>query len=316
MRLLKWLFQPAYLVLIIVLVALYVNREAVFPEDVAESLEAEALTARVDSLVERFRADSEVAVAPLQQDEVESVSLSEDTAVSPAEDAVVSPVEDALVSPAEDAVASPTEVAVASMPASSESGDPQQPGSVAGQATAEPTDELAEESQPMAQSMAEAEPVIETVNDEAPGHTEQATAQSDSSVIDEAVAVEQPVAQSSVAADTLVSPEPASSEPAGAPSPLAVWRAARSAVWQGDLNSAVMQYRQLIAVQPDNYDAYGEMGNVLLAQANVAAAVEAYVAAARLIRQSGNTEMAYRLAAVVGRLDPQQGRALHDEFSR
>jgi hypothetical protein len=37
-RLLKWLFQPAYLLLIIVVVALYVNREAVFPEEVAESL--------------------------------------------------------------------------------------------------------------------------------------------------------------------------------------------------------------------------------------------------------------------------------------
>ena len=52
MRLLKWLFQPAYLLLIIVLVALYVNRGLVFPEEVAESLEAEALVARVDELVE------------------------------------------------------------------------------------------------------------------------------------------------------------------------------------------------------------------------------------------------------------------------
>ena len=49
MRLLKWLFQPAYVLLIIVVVALYVNREAVFPEKVAESLEAEALVARIST---------------------------------------------------------------------------------------------------------------------------------------------------------------------------------------------------------------------------------------------------------------------------
>ena len=75
-------------------------------------------------------------------------------------------------------------------------------------------------------------------------------------------------------------------------------------------------YRTLIAIQPGNYDAYGEMGNVLLAQSKVAAAVEAYVSAAKLIYQSGNIEMARRLASVVMQLDEGQGRALFNEFSQ
>ena len=97
-------------------------------------------------------------------------------------------------------------------------------------------------------------------------------------------------------------------------SPLSIWRAARAAVWQGDLNAAVAHYRQLIVQQPNNDDAYGEMGNVLLAQSDVAAAVEAYVAAARLIRQSGNQQMARRMVGVVGSLDEARGQALYYEF--
>ena len=117
-----------------------------------------------------------------------------------------------------------------------------------------------------------------------------------------------------LAEDTAVS----STVPVASPtvSPLSTWRAARSAVWQGDLNGAVAHYRQLIAQQPNNYDAYGEMGNVLLAQSEVGAAVKAYVAAARLIRQSGNQQMARRLVGVVATLDEVQGRALYNEFNQ
>jgi hypothetical protein len=111
-------------------------------------------------------------------------------------------------------------------------------------------------------------------------------------------------------------PETPSLQTAETVSPLAIWHAARTAVWQGDLIGAVSHYRQLIAVQPDNYDAYGEMGNVLLAQSEGTAAVEAYVNAARLIYRSGNIEMARRLAGVIAQLDEVQGRALFNEFSQ
>jgi len=98
--------------------------------------------------------------------------------------------------------------------------------------------------------------------------------------------------------------------------PLTLWRAARNAVWQGDLDGAVAKYHQLISAQPDNYDAHGEMGNVLLAQSNVTGAIESYVKAARLIYRSGNPKMAFALANVVGKLDNEQGRALYNEFSQ
>jgi hypothetical protein len=54
---------------------------------------------------------------------------------------------------------------------------------------------------------------------------------------------------------------------------------------------------------------------VLLAQADVAAAVEAYATAARLIRKAGHPQMAYRLAGIVAEMDEEQGRALLGEFS-
>ena len=79
MRVLKWLFQPVYLLLIIVIVALYVNREAIFSDEVAESLEAEALVGKVDALVERLRADAqyEAPKNEVNEDVAQVISLPE-----------------------------------------------------------------------------------------------------------------------------------------------------------------------------------------------------------------------------------------------
>ena len=250
MRLLKWLFQPAYLLLIIVIVALYVNREAVFPEEVAESLEAEALVAKIEDMTNGLREDVEEALESTDtaDEVVEEVAAEEATAVAEAETSVEEPAPVAEVEAetvAEDAPAMPAE-----------------------------------------------EPVVQEVTEEQPSEPE--------------VAQPEPVQE----------PVEASAQAAPQQHPLTLWQQARSAVWQGDLDAAVSRYQELIAIEPDNYDAYGEMGNVLLAQSKAEAAAEAYAMAARLIYRSGNREIAYRVADIVLQLDPRQAEGLRREFAR
>ncbi len=258
MRVLKWLFHPVYLLIIIVIFALYVNRDALFSEEVAESLEVEALVSKVDELAERLRSDAEAepttALPEIAETEVADKSVNE----------------------ASDAVA---EVASSPVP--------------------EATESVTDESASVAESVAEeSAPVAEVVS--AVSNAESTSLQSESQL--EPLAVVTEIESSTVPGEVAVA------------SPLSVWQSARAAVWQGDLSGAVAQYRQLVAQQPDNYDAYGEMGNVLLAQSDVAAAVDAYVKAARLIHQSGNQRMARHLVGVVASLDEAQGQLLYNEF--
>lgn len=262
MRLLKWLFQPAYLLLIIVLMALYVNREAVFPEEVAASLEAEALVTRVEGLIERLRPQAD----SYTETEGDETALTESSPV-----AIGKAMQEADELIGED----PVDVVSAT--------------EVTEELVAEPVQEtLLTNSDQLADSISATDSEL-PVGDEA-----DISAVEPSAPVSDTGAVE-----------------------ASAPvSALDTWRAARTAVWQGDLGGAILQYQALIAAQPDNYDAYGEMGNVLLAQSNVTAAVEAYVSAARLIQKSGNREMAYRLVNVISKLDAEQARALYDEFAR
>jgi tetratricopeptide (TPR) repeat protein len=278
---LKWLFQPAYLLLIIVLVALYVNREALFPEAVTGSQEAEVLIDKVDTLVARLRSDVEQplpeTLSPVQAGE-SATTQGDDT-----ESAVV-PVGDEIGQQPSQVVPLP-ELApvVAEVPAAATPGADSPVDSEVASTTAEISTLLPEESQGPA-------PV-----DTPPESGLAASASTD----------EPPSFALQVEPTASAAPVP----------PLVIWHAARAAVWQGDLDGAVAHYRQLIAVQPDNFDAYGEMGNVLLAQANVTGAIEAYTAAARLIHQAGHLPMAYRLAGVVAEMDEEQGRALFSEFS-
>lgn len=282
MRLLKWLFQPTYILLIIVLVALYVNREAIFPEEVAESLEAEALIAKAEDVIEQLRNGVAQSIAEAPQTEATSTSVAPQGLVSErdtADDAGASPAETVAedkpttVAVAEDhvTVATPVEenvVAESSAEAAMATTDTQSPLAVAPGVPQTSSDEALEEG-------AETEPLLPIVPPA-------------------------PVV-------------PVASAPAQA---LELWQAARAAVWQGDLDGASRHYHELIALQPQNFDAYGELGNVLLAQNNVPAAIEAYASAARLIRDTGNIEMAYRVVSIVATLDEGRANALNNEFSQ
>ena len=307
MRLLKWLFQPAYLLLIIVVVALYVNREAMFPEQVAESLEAEVLVAKVEGLVERLRSDSDGLVA--EEDKAEAIVLEE----TPEQDSASSVVED------EEPVELTTDTESQNDVVQNE---PAQSDEVVQDDSADVpaiSDAVAETSTATAEAAIAAtdEPAIVQLQ---PTGTDEATTPADADVITTVEPESAPVDSDTIAApqaadsDTLGEEQQADAEEAV--SPLAHWKAARAAVWQGDLAGAVSSYQKLITAQPDNYDAYGEMGNVLLAQSNAQAAADAYATAASLIYRSGNRQMAYRVATIVMALDPARGQALEGEFAR
>ncbi len=286
MRLLKWLFQPAYLLLLIVLAALYVNREVIFSREVAESLEAEALVAQVDGLVDQLQQAPELVTAAID------ASAEDSSAESSPVEVEVAPV-----------VAEATPVEVEAAPVAVEAAP------------------VEVELTPVAVEAAPVEVEAAPVEVEAAPVAVEATA-----VEVEATAVEVEAAPVVAEADPMaveaapveVTSNPMVAEEPSAPAqpPMQLWRAARAAVWQGDLDGAVAHYRRLISAQPDNYDAYGEMGNVLLAQQNVAAAIEAYVSAAELIDRAGHTRMARHLAGVVIYLDEAQGRALVNRLSR
>ncbi|MCW8919054.1 MAG: tetratricopeptide repeat protein [Gammaproteobacteria bacterium] len=297
MRVLKWLFQPVYLLLLIVLVALYVNREVIFSETLTASPQAEELIGKVDTLVARLRPEVE---QPLPATAPHVV----------ADESLLPPVD-----------------GTESSPAPAGDSDRQQPSSVEPSFAQEESEQAESEEAVAAVVVAEAPPSESgSAGGAADGGTVGAEPASPPDGLlafpEEGAPLARPLELDGVAAPPLVisaeepeptpEPLPASSTPVP---PLEIWHAARAAVWQGDLEGAVAHYHQLIAAQPDNFDAYGELGNVLLAQADVAAALEAYTAAARLIHQAGYHEMAYRLAAIVARMDEEQGRALLGEFS-
>lgn len=303
MSLLKWLFQPAYILLIIVLVALYVNRAVVFPEEVAESLEAEALVAKAEGLIEQLRSEADHPAAVETQDagtaKAEStVALAAAPGLAEGGDTFEDKV-DALemqpVVPAAEEVAQP--------PVTAETADTTESGAdvaaVVQSVDGEPLQSVAPDFED--KGVVDTLPVVPSSDEVSPPQTE---------------APSFPLAEGLPDTAAEVAAAPSEDVEAVGAEPLVVWRDARAAVWQGDLDTAVQRYRALIALQPDNYDAHGELGNVLLAQNKVAAAMEAYTAAARLIHHAGHIRMAYRVAGVVASLDEAQGRALFDEFSQ
>lgn len=95
---------------------------------------------------------------------------------------------------------------------------------------------------------------------------------------------------------------------------LSLWMEARHAAWSGRPNKAVAHYRELIAVQPDNYDAHGELGNVLLQLGDTAGAVEAYARSSLLLSRFGHQQAAWYLLGVVSRLDREKAQSLYQEL--
>ena len=93
---------------------------------------------------------------------------------------------------------------------------------------------------------------------------------------------------------------------------LTVWQTARRAAWDGNSDAAVENYRALVNMQPGNYDAYGEMGNVLMQQGDTQGAIEAYSHAALLLGKSGYPQAAWHVMNIVARFDQAKAQQLHE----
>ncbi len=92
----------------------------------------------------------------------------------------------------------------------------------------------------------------------------------------------------------------------------ALWQTARRNAWEGNNDAAIGSYRELIKLQPDNYDVYGEMGNVLIQQGDAAGAVEAYSQAALILGKSGYPQAAWDVMNIVAQLDKDKAQQLHE----
>ncbi|MGB5304666.1 MAG: tetratricopeptide repeat protein [Gammaproteobacteria bacterium] len=90
---------------------------------------------------------------------------------------------------------------------------------------------------------------------------------------------------------------------AKAASPYQLLAAARESFWLRDYEGAERQYRQLIGVEPENPDGYGELGNMYFSQGEWDAAASAYYEAGVRLITAGQLSQASELVDVIRGLD-------------
>ncbi len=82
-----------------------------------------------------------------------------------------------------------------------------------------------------------------------------------------------------------------------------VWITARKAFYQRDYALSEKSYRTVIANTTDNFDAYGELGNVYFNQGKKKEAAAEYFEAAAILAQKGQTRRAKSLLGLLNHLD-------------
>lgn len=93
-------------------------------------------------------------------------------------------------------------------------------------------------------------------------------------------------------------------------------RAARLAFNQGNIDSSIKKYKDLIELDNDEADFHGELGNVYYAKGDWAnAGIEYYAAASRLIEKKKFAQVAY-LQRVIQGLDAERAEKLASELGR
>ena len=117
-------------------------------------------------------------------------------------------------------------------------------------------------------------------------------------------------------------PEPAQAPPAPAETAAqtgdpeselrALWISAREEYHRGNIAQSITNYQQVIANSSDNYDAYGELGNVYLSRGKYREAAGAYYQAAAILVKQGQMGRARSLLPMLERLD----RAKADELNQ
>jgi hypothetical protein len=101
---------------------------------------------------------------------------------------------------------------------------------------------------------------------------------------------------------------PAAREDTGKPYQLLA--TARESFWKHNYAEAETKYRDLIALEPDNPDGYGELGNMYFTRGDWEQAAEAYFNAGKRLVQSGHIQQAGMLVEVIRGLNGSQADEL------
>ena len=89
-----------------------------------------------------------------------------------------------------------------------------------------------------------------------------------------------------------------------------LWISAREEYHRGNIEGSISNYQQVIANSTDNYDAYGELGNVYLSRGKYREAASAYFEAASILVKLGETGRARSLLPMLERLDGNKAAEL------
>lgn len=96
-----------------------------------------------------------------------------------------------------------------------------------------------------------------------------------------------------------------------APSTRELWISAREEYHRGNIEGSISNYQQVIANTSNNYDAYGELGNVYMSRGKYREAAGAYFEAGSILVKQGQTARARTLLPILDRLDRSKADALN-----
>ena len=94
-----------------------------------------------------------------------------------------------------------------------------------------------------------------------------------------------------------------------------LWISAREEYHRGNIDASIRNYQQVIANSSDNFDAYGELGNVYMSRGNYREAASAYFEAAAILVKLGHAGRARSLLPTLGRLDSSKAEELNQLIS-
>jgi len=95
-----------------------------------------------------------------------------------------------------------------------------------------------------------------------------------------------------------------------------LWISAREEYHRGNIDVSIRNYKEVIATSADNYDAYGELGNVYLSRGSDKEAASAYFEAAAILVKKGHIGRASSLLPMLDRLDRARAEELNQLISR
>ncbi len=96
--------------------------------------------------------------------------------------------------------------------------------------------------------------------------------------------------------------------------PVEVLSGARQAFWENRFADSAESYRVLLDIQPANWMAWGELGNVYYRKGEMDASGEAYYRSAVLMWHAHRYDEAWRLARIIGNLSPKRALDLAEVF--